>query len=146
MDTGRNSWTDFLLQFKKHVRKFPSLVNWKINVPQNVKDLKSEPINEEQEKPYLMPSELADSDKCNILEAINLALFNQNNAEIDINLRTTGTYLMILTAGCATYRVNSDIISPTKSRILLGGIPVHMISFAKEPPYKTPLLIKCCSY
>ena len=61
-------------------------------------------------------------------------------------MRTTGTYLMILTAGCATYRVNSDIITPTKSRILLGGIPVHMVSFAKEPPYKTPLLIKCCSY
>ena len=53
---------------------------------------------------------------------------------------------MILTAGCATYRVNADIIAPTKSRILLGGIPVHMVSFAKEPPYKTPLLMKCCSY
>ena len=58
----------------------------------------------------------------------------------------TGVSIMILTAGCATYRVNSDIISPTKSRVILAGIPVHMISFSKEPPYQTPLLIQCCSY
>ena len=111
-----------------------------------MRDIKTEPIDELNKRPYLLPCELGDSDKCNLLEAINLALFNQNNQEIDLNLRTTGTYMMILTAGCATYRVNSDIITPTKSRILLGGIPVHMVSFAKEPPYKTPLLIKCCSY
>ena len=77
---------------------------------------------------------------------MNLACFNQGNQEIDINLKMTGVSIMILTAGCATYRVNSDIISPTKSRVILAGIPVHMISFSKEPPYQTPLLIQCCNY
>ena len=66
--------------------------------------------------PEMLPCELADSDKSNILEAINLALFNLNNEEIDINLRATGCQLIILSAGSATYRVNKDIISPTKSR------------------------------
>ena len=43
-------------------------------------------------------------------------------------------------------KVNQAIIAPTKSRILLGGILVKLISFAKEPPYKTPQLIECCRY
>ena len=75
-----------------------------------------------------------------------MALFNLNNEEVDQNLRTTGTQLLLLTAGQATYRVNPAIISPTKSRLLLGGVQVKMISFAREPPYRTPLLIKCCVY
>ena len=83
----------------------------------------------------MLPCELADSDKSNILEAINLALFNLNNEEIDINLRATGCQLIILSAGSATYRVNKDIISPTKSRLLLGGTPVALICLTKEPPY-----------
>ena len=58
----------------------------------------------------------------------------------------TGTQLMILTAGQGTYRVNANIVSPTKSRCLLGGLPVQMVSFARKPPYRTPLLINCCSY
>jgi len=40
---------------------------------------------------YLLPCELGSSEKSNLLEAINLALFNLNNEEIDLNLRTTGT-------------------------------------------------------
>jgi len=52
--------------------------------------------------------------------------------------------MLMLTAGMATYRVNSEIIAPTKGRIILGGVPVKMISFAREPPYPTPLLIECC--
>jgi len=40
---------------------------------------------------YPIPGELGSSEKSNLLEAINLALFNLNNEEIDLNLRTTGT-------------------------------------------------------
>ena len=94
----------------------------------------------------MLGCELSDSSNSNLLEAMNLALFNQGNQEVDINLKMTGVSMMILTAGCATYKVNSDIISPTKSRVILSGIPVHMISFSKEPPYQTPLLIKFCEY
>ena len=93
-----------------------------------------------------LPCELGDSERTNILEVINLALFNLNNEETDLNLRTTGTQMLLLTAGMATYRVNSGIISPTKERLLLGGVQVRLISFAREPPYKTPILIKCCRY
>ena len=100
----------------------------------------------EIKQPYMLECELSESSNSNLLEAMNLALFNQGNQEVDINLKMTGVSMMILTAGCATYKVNSDIISPTKSRVILSGIPVHMISFSKEPPYQTPLLIKCCEY
>jgi len=86
----------------------------------------------------MIECELGDSERTNILEVINLALFNLNNEEVDMNLRTTGTQILILTAGMATYRVNKAIIAPTKSRILLGGIQIKLISFAREPPYRTP--------
>ena len=94
----------------------------------------------------MLQCELSDSFKSNLLEAINLSLFNQGNQEIDLNLKMTGVSIMLLTAGCATYKVNADIIAPTKSRVVLAGVPIQMISFSKEPPYQTPLLIKCCSY
>jgi len=71
-----------------------------------------------------MECELGIAEKQNILEAINLSLFNLNNEEIDQNLRNTGQQLMIVTAGHGAYRVNIDIIEPTKSRIILGGIPI----------------------
>jgi len=52
--------------------------------------------------------------------------------------------LNILSAGLGTYRINTDVVEPTKQRCLLGGIVVNIISFARSPPYKTPILIKCC--
>ena len=58
------------------------------------------------------------------MEAINLTLFNLNNENMDQNLKKTGHKLIILTAGNGFYRVNSEMISPTKSRVLLGGTPI----------------------
>lgn len=31
---------------------------------------------------------------------------------------------MIISAGSGSYRVNADIVEPTKTRVLLGGIPI----------------------
>ena len=93
-----------------------------------------------------MDCKVAVSDKQNILEAINLALFNLNNEEEDQNLKSTGQHLLIVTAGCGTYRINANVIEPTKSRVVLGGIPIQLISLNHKPPYTTPLLINCCTY
>jgi len=79
---------------------------------------------------YLLPCVLAASKQSCILEAINLTLFELVNEDIDQKLKMTGCSLMLLTAGAATYKVNPDIISPTKGRCILGGLPVHLISFA----------------
>jgi hypothetical protein len=54
--------------------------------------------------------------------------------------------LLIVTAGVGTYRINANVIEPTKSRVLLGGIPIQMISLNTKPPYKTPLFVNCCTY
>jgi hypothetical protein len=32
--------------------------------------------------------------------------------------------LIIVSAGKGYYKINADIIEPTKSRVLLGGIPI----------------------
>lgn len=140
LDATKTDYEKFLIQLKQQIQNFPSKVNWKINCPEHL--LHEDPDSLSNQ----LPCELGDSVRTNILEVINLALFNLNNEETDLNLRTTGTQMIILTAGMATYRVNSGIISPTKERILLGGVQVKLISFAREPPYKTPLLIKCCHY
>ena len=65
---------------------------------------------------------------------------------MDQNLKKTGHKLIVLTAGNGFYRVNADMISPTKSRVYLGGTPIQMVSFAPRPPFQTPLLLKCCTY
>ena len=53
-----------------------------------------------------------------------MSLFNLNNENIDQNLKKTGHSLIIVTAGTGAYRVNTEIINPTKSRVLIGGTPI----------------------
>ena len=121
-------------------------MNWCVNCPQNVIDLKSQQRKKPNLLKFMLPCELSCSEKSNLLESINVCFFNLINEATDLNLKCTGIFLMVLTAGQGTYRVNTEMISPTKSRAILGGLPIHMISFQRQPPYKTPLLIKCCSY
>lgn len=54
--------------------------------------------------------------------------------------------MLIITAGHGVYRINANVIEPTKSRVVLGGIPIQLISLNQQPPFKTPLLISCCTY
>ena len=95
---------------------------------------------------FMLPCELSSSEKSNLLESINVCMFHLINEDKDQSLKCTGINLLILTAGQCTYRVNTDIISPTKQRVIVSGLPIQIISFQRQPPYKTPLLIKCCSY
>ena len=32
--------------------------------------------------------------------------------------------MLVVTAGFGAYRINANIVEPTKSRVLLGGIPI----------------------
>ncbi|CDW71794.1 UNKNOWN [Stylonychia lemnae] len=141
-ELGRNNWDKILGNLQRYFHYYPSMINWKKDCPQHVKDLMQE-VNENH---YLIECKLGNAEKMNILEAINLALFNLNNEEEDQNLKTTGQQLMIITGGTGQYRVNADIVEPTKSRVLLGGVPIQIISLNKKPAYKTPLLINCCTY
>jgi len=45
-------------------------------------------------------------------------------------LKKTGHQLIIVTAGQGVYRVNANMINHTKSRALLGGTPVHLVSLS----------------
>ena len=94
----------------------------------------------------MLDCKIGGAEKQNILEAINLALFNLNNEEEDQNLKSTGQQLLIVTAGYGAYRINANVTEPTKSRVLLGGIPIQLISLNHKPPYQTPLLVNCCTY
>ena len=53
---------------------------------------------------------------------------------------------MLLTAGSGTYKVNYEMVPPTKNRCILGGLPIHLISFGQQPPYKSPLFIGSLNY
>jgi hypothetical protein len=80
---------------------------------------------------FMLPCELSTSEKSNLLESINVSMFNLINEDKDINLKCTGISMLILTAGQGTYRVNTEIISPTKSRAILSGLPIHILSFQR---------------
>lgn len=38
------------------------------------------------------------------------------------------------------------MVTPTKSRVLLGGTLVRVICLQPRPPFLTPLLMRCCTY
>lgn len=143
-----------IIALKRALNFFPSLVNWNIAVPDHVAQMKdSYPFEKFSEMPFLpqqqshiIDCQIGSSEKCQLLEAINLSLFNLNNENMDQNLKKTGHQLVILTAGTGSYRVNADMINPTKSRALLGGTPIQIVSFQMRPPFQTPLLIRCCTY
>ena len=93
LDTTKTDYDKFVLQFKQQVQNFPQKVNWQIKCPAHISRIVRCNNNSAKESKNLarLPCELGDSERTNILEVINLALFNLNNEETDLNLRTTGT-------------------------------------------------------
>ena len=112
---------------KRVLNYFPSIVNWSINTPKHVSTMKEVYKNENfckedntylpQQKNWLLECSIGSAEKCGILECINLSLFDLNNENLDQNLKRTGHQLIVLTAGAGIYRVNADMIGPTKSRV-----------------------------
>jgi len=56
---------------------------------------------------------------------LRIALLNE---EVDLNLKATGIHLIVITAGQGVWRINPELFKPTKSRVSLGGLPVHVVS------------------
>lgn len=80
--------------------------------------------------------ELASSQKCNVLEAINLvaatySIHNQNRSLID-----TGHSIILLTCGEAIYHTDSGLYKIAKLNLLLNNTSCIMISFKKESTLK----------
>lgn len=132
---------------------FPSLINWQIDCPGQVIDLSKAYSHADfcesakhHTKPQYPPCKLGSADKSQLLEAINLSLFDLNNENMDQNLKKTGHQLLVLSAGAGFWRINAAMLRPTKSRVLLGGTPVRVICLQPRPPFQTPLLIRCCDY
>lgn len=73
-------------------------------------------------------------------------MFNLNNENMDQNLKKTGHQLIALIAGTGAYKVNAEMVNPTKSRALLGGTSIQIVSLALKPPFQTPVMIRCCTY
>jgi hypothetical protein len=89
LDNTKTDYDKFLVQLKHYLQNFPQIANWQIKCPQN---LRQDWAYATQTKDcFRLPCELGDSLRTNILEAINLALFNLNNDETDLDLRKTGT-------------------------------------------------------
>ena len=87
LDNTKTDYDKFLLQLKHYLQEFPQIVNWQIKCPGNLRPDESSNTKD----CFRLPCELGDSERTNILEVINLALFRLNNDEVDLNLRTTGT-------------------------------------------------------
>lgn len=124
LDCTRPAMENFLVQLKQQINAFPHYVNWAVNCPKNVIDMKAQLKNKAQLPNFMLPSELSTSEKSNLLESINVCMFHLINEDTDKSLKCTGINLLLLTAGQGTYRVNTEIISPTKQRVILSGLPI----------------------
>lgn len=69
---------------------------------------------EKTENHYMLECEVTECERQGILDEINISLFNLNNEDVDQNLKCTGHQLMIISAGIGVYRVNPEMMRPTK--------------------------------
>lgn len=79
-----------MIQLKQQMNNFPSFVNWSINCPPNVRDMKAQNRKQPLLPKFMLPCELSTSEKSNLLESINVCMFNLINEEKDQNLKNTG--------------------------------------------------------
>jgi len=80
IEMGKGNWEVLLKNLKHAFLQFPGQVNWTYKVDgEHINHLKAFYKGEQ----ISLESELCGSEQSNLLEAINLALFNLNNEEMD---------------------------------------------------------------
>ncbi|KUF77780.1 DEP domain-containing protein [Phytophthora nicotianae] len=88
--------------------------------------------------PSGVPSRAKDG---NILEAINVTLNVLDKHYMDRDLSRTGQGIVMMTAGCSIFNVNSKLAEITEQRMMDNGVGMDMISLSTPPLYVVPLFI-----
>ncbi|CAI5708267.1 unnamed protein product [Peronospora destructor] len=90
--------------------------------------------------PSGVPSRAKDG---NILEAINVTLNVLDKHYMDRDLNRTGQSIVMMTAGCSIFNVNSKLAEITEQRMMDSGVGMDMISLSTPPLHVVPLFIYC---
>ncbi|CAH0485256.1 unnamed protein product [Peronospora farinosa] len=90
--------------------------------------------------PSGVPSRAKDG---NILEAINVTLNVLDKHYMDRDLNRTGQGIVMMTAGCSIFNVNSKLAEITEQRMMDSGVGMDMISLSTPPLHVVPLFIYC---
>ncbi|KAG1691324.1 hypothetical protein DVH05_026988 [Phytophthora capsici] len=88
--------------------------------------------------PSGVPSRAKDG---NILEAINVTLNVLDKHYMDRDLSRTGQGIVMMTAGCSIFNVNSKLAEITEQRMMDNGVGMDMISLSAPPLHVVPLFI-----
>ncbi|KAG2763975.1 hypothetical protein PC129_g8064 [Phytophthora cactorum] len=88
--------------------------------------------------PSGVPSRAKDG---NILEAINVTLNVLDKHYMDRDLNRTGQGIVMMTAGCSIFNVNSKLAEITEQRMMDNGVGMDMISLSTPPLHAVPLFI-----
>ncbi|KAL4169152.1 hypothetical protein KRP22_010076 [Phytophthora ramorum] len=88
--------------------------------------------------PRGVPSRAKDG---NILEAINVTLNVLDKHYMDRDLSRTGQGIVMMTAGCSIFNVNSKLAEITEQRMMDNGVGMDMISLSTPPLHVVPLFI-----
>ncbi|KAF4130534.1 Vacuolar membrane-associated protein Iml1 [Phytophthora infestans] len=88
--------------------------------------------------PAGVPSRARDG---NILEAINVTLNVLDKHYMDRDLSRTGQGIVMMTAGCSIFNVNSKLAEITEQRMMDNGVGMDMISLSTPPLHVVPLFI-----
>ncbi|POM73066.1 Vacuolar membrane-associated protein, partial [Phytophthora palmivora] len=88
--------------------------------------------------PSGVPSRAKDG---NILEAINVTLNVLDKHYMDRDLSRTGQGIVMMTAGCSIFNVNSKLAEITEQRMMDNGVGMDMISLSTPPLHVVPLFI-----
>eukprot|EP00644_Phytophthora_capsici_P003592 jgi/Phyca11/126559/e_gw1.64.273.1 len=86
----------------------------------------------------ILPSRAKDG---NILEAINVTLNVLDKHYMDRDLSRTGQGIVMMTAGCSIFNVNSKLAEITEQRMMDNGVGMDMISLSAPPLHVVPLFI-----
>ncbi|KAF1778786.1 Vacuolar membrane-associated protein Iml1 [Phytophthora cactorum] len=86
----------------------------------------------------IFPSRAKDG---NILEAINVTLNVLDKHYMDRDLSRTGQGIVMMTAGCSIFNVNSKLAEITEQRMMDNGVGMDMISLSTPPLHAVPLFI-----
>ncbi|CAI5743226.1 unnamed protein product [Hyaloperonospora brassicae] len=90
------------------------------------------------ELPRGVPSRAKDG---NILEAINVTLNVLDKHYMDRDLGRTGQGVVMITAGCSIFNVDSKLAEITEQRMMDSGVGMDMISLSTPPLHVVPLFI-----
>ncbi|KAL3656528.1 hypothetical protein V7S43_018608 [Phytophthora oleae] len=88
--------------------------------------------------PSGVPSRAKDG---NILEAINVTLNVLDKHYMDRDLSRTGQGIVMMTAGCSIFNVNSKLAEITEQRMMDNGVGMDMISLSAPPLHVVPLFV-----